>query len=115
MPSFSVRSLCCARTSSPMRTCGNLDMPFGAGVLCGEDESPEPIWLMTTMKYLSGSSARPDPMKTCSMILLVPVYHVVTRIALSLASFSVPNVAYASLQRGIVPPSSSVKSPMSAT
>src|SRR5215831_19010497 len=43
------------------------------------------------MKYLLGSSARPLPMKTCSIILLVPEYQVGTRIALSLVGLRVPN------------------------
>ncbi len=68
-------------------------MPAGAGVLCGEVERPLPIWLTTMMKYLSGSSARPWPIYTCSMILLVPEYQVGMRIALSLAALSAPNVA----------------------
>ncbi len=92
-PNFSVTSLCCARTSSPMRTCGKFAIPAGAGVLCGDVERPLPIWFTTAMKYLSGSSARPLPMNTCSMILFVPEYQVGIRMALSLAAFSVPNVA----------------------
>src|SRR6516225_3156623 len=57
-----------------------------------------PIWLTTTMKYLSGSSARPFPMYTCSAILLVPDYQAGTRIAMSLAALSLPCAATAGLQ-----------------
>ena len=58
------RSSCSwARTSSPMRTFGNRSAAIdSSSVVCGEVESPLPIWLTTTMKYFSGSSARPGPM-----------------------------------------------------
>ena len=45
------------------------------------------------------------------MIWCVPENHVVTRTALSLASFNSPKAAYASLQSRSVCPSSRTKSP----
>ena len=69
-----------------MRTCGNFDIAIvGSSVLCGEVDSPLPIWLTTTMKYFSGSSARPGPMYTCSQVACVPENQVGTRIALLFA------------------------------
>ena len=93
MPNRSVTNRCCATTSSPMRTRGKRGPFHGAAVSCGEEDRPSPIWSAMMMKYLSGSSARPGPTYTCSMILLVPENQVVTRIALSRAADSRPWVA----------------------
>ena len=35
--------------------------PFSPSALCGETDSPLPIWLMATMKYSSGFSAWSGP------------------------------------------------------
>ena len=46
-----------------MRTFGNRDIAMaGSSVVCGDVDSPLPIWLTTTMNHFSGSSARPGPM-----------------------------------------------------
>jgi hypothetical protein len=42
-------------------TRGNLALPYGGGVLLGEDDSPLPSMFGTMMKYLAGSSAIPSP------------------------------------------------------
>ena len=60
MPNFSRSSRSCATTSSPMRTLGNFDIAIsalGPSALCGETDSPLPIWLIAMMKYCSGFSA----------------------------------------------------------
>ena len=95
-----------------MVTCGNFDIATAPSVLCGEVESPLPIWLTTTMNHRSGSRARPGPTYTRSQVWWVPENQVGTRMALSRASLRVPYVATASWRSGMVPPSSRSRSPM---
>ena len=81
-----------------MRTLGKFDIAisaFGPSALCGEVDKPLPIWLIATMKYRSGSSACSGPTYISRQIWCVPEYHVVIRIALSLAALSSPNVVTA--------------------
>ena len=73
-PHLPVNRLCWARTSSPMRTFGKAGPACAPPVLWGEVDRPFPILFTTIIKYFSGSSARPSPIYTCSMILLVPEY-----------------------------------------
>ena len=61
IPNFSVTSRCCTRTLSQAVTCGKREPLYGSGVLLGDDDKPLPSMFGMMMKYLSGSSAMPDP------------------------------------------------------
>jgi hypothetical protein len=74
-----------------MVTFGNAPPLKGGGVLLGEDEKPFANCPGRITKYFLRSSGRSSPMKI-SMAFGVPDHMCGNRMALSLASFSVPCV-----------------------
>jgi len=68
---------------------GNAPRPCGAGVLGGGDDTPLPNILGTTMKYFSGSSAKPGLIRN-SFCSCVPPNRVGNKIALERSAFNVP-------------------------
>ena len=58
------RSICaCSRTLSYCVTFGKRGPSNGAGVLDGDEDNPLPIMFRHMMKYFSGSSAMPGPIR----------------------------------------------------
>ena len=72
----------------------------GRRLLCGEVDRPLPIWLTTTMKYRSGSSAGPGRCRPAPRSGASRRTRSGCRIALSLASFSVAVGGVGELQPG---------------
>src|SRR3712207_5653210 len=91
MPHSSVSNRCWASTWSWKVTGGKCGPSNGGGVVLGEVDRPLSSWFGTTMKYRSGSQARPGPIDH-SLASCQALSQVGWRMTFDLSASSVPYV-----------------------